>query len=80
MNKEHKKMVTWIDHVHDPNRIPKPETPILMIVDYEVCIGYYDAKLGFQKMPIECRLSNHFNSKGVTPTFWAYMPKHPFEV
>ena len=80
MNKEHKKMVTWIDHVHDPNRIPKPETPILMIVDYEVCIGYYDAKLGFQKMPIECRLSNHFNSIGVTPTFWAYMPKHPFEV
>lgn len=32
MNKEHKKMVTWIDYVHDPNRIPKPETPILMVV------------------------------------------------
>ena len=24
--------------------------------------------------------TNHFNSRGVTPTFWAYMPKHPFEV
>lgn len=80
MNREHKKMVTWIDYVHDQNRIPKPETPILMVVDYEVCIGYYDIKCGFQKMPIECRFSNHFNSKNVTPTFWAYMPNHPFKV
>lgn len=80
MNKKHKKMVTWIDYVNDQNRIPKPEIPILMVVDYEVCIGYYDVKFGFQKLPIECRLSNHFNSKNVTPTFWAYMPNHPFEV
>lgn len=79
MNHEHKKMVTWIDHVHDPNRIPKLNTTVLMVVDYEVCIGYYDVKLGFQKLPFECGLSNHFNAKSVTPTFWAYMPKHPFE-
>lgn len=80
MKNEHKKMVTWIDYAHDQNRIPKPETTILMIVDYEVCIGYYDIKYGFQKMPIEYRFSNHFNTKGVNPTFWAYMPKHPFIV
>ena len=80
MKNEHKKMVTWIDYAHAQNRIPKPETPILMIVDYEVCIGYYDVKLGFRMLPFECRLSNHFNDKSVTPTFWAYMPKHPFIV
>lgn len=80
MAKEHKKMVAWIDYEHDPNRIPKPNTTVLMIVDYEVCIGYYDVKLGFQVLPLEYRLSNHFNAKSVTPTFWAYLPKHPFEV
>ena len=49
-------------------------------IDYEVCIGYYDFKLGFQMFPVECELSNHFNSKSVSPKFWAYMPKHPMEV
>lgn len=73
-------MVTWIDYEHDKDRIPNPETPILMIVDYEVCIGYYDLKFGFLKLPFECKMSNIFNSKPVMPTFWAYMPKHPFEV
>ena len=80
MNHEHKKMVSWIDHIHEPNRVPKPNTTVLMIVDYEVCIGYYDFKLGFQMLPVECELSNHFNSKSVSPTFLAYMPKHPMEV
>lgn len=80
MNHKHKKMVTWIDHVHEPNIVPKPNTTVLMIVDYEVCIGYYDVKRGFQMHPVECELSNHFNSKSVSPTFWAYMPKHPMEV
>ena len=80
MNHEHKKMVSWVDYIHEPNRVPKPNTTVLMIVDYEVCIGYYDVKLGFQMFPVECELSNHFNSKSVSPKFWAYMPKHPMEV
>jgi hypothetical protein len=79
MNREHKKMVTWIDYEHDPNRVPKPNTLIHMIVDYEVCIGYYDVKLGFQMFPLECDIFNHFIAKSVTPTLWAYPPKHPFE-
>lgn len=80
MLKEFRKMVTWIDLEHDPNRTPLPNMPILMIVDYEICIGYYDLEYGFQQLPIECRLSNHFNAKNVVPAFWAYMPKHPFSI
>lgn len=75
----HKKMVTWIDYEHDPNRVPKPNTLIHMVIDYEVCLGFYDPECGFQRLPVECRFSNHFNSQSVTPKFWAYPPKHPFE-
>lgn len=78
MKNEHKKMVTWFDLKNQPTRLPPENTIVLMIVDYEVCIGYYDMKYGFQKTPVQCELSNHFNSKNVTPTFWAYLPEHPF--